>query len=352
MSAARVLMIGTDPASKGGISSVINMYAEGGLLDKIDFMASYTDGGIPRKIGFYLQFLARFIGALITRPQLRVIHIHTASYGSFTRKSLVILLSRLFGKRVILHVHGAEFNVFYGKCAPPARWLIRRLLRMCHVIIALSRKWKEDLFAISGNPDIRVLYNPTVMQPPVDLNGQEDVNFLFMGRLGKRKGVYDIIESARHIRSGKVKIRLYGDGELEQVKNMVDATGVYDKISVCGWISGEQKDAVFRDADVLILPSYNEGLPISILEAMAYGMPVVATDVGGIAEAVEDGVNGYLIRPGEPDRLARCIESLAESTPLREKMGASSHALALQKFALPVIIQQLETLYDEQLDPD
>jgi len=343
----RVLMIGTDPASKGGISSVITMYAEAGLLEKISFLASYTDGSWWHKGWHYIDFLRRYLWMLLSCPSLRIIHVHSASYGSFARKSLVILLARAFGKKVLIHIHGAEFNLFYERSHVFLQAFIRSVLRTSDVIIALSDQWKNDLQHLSGHPDVRVLYNPTIMRDPLLTRDGEAVNFLFMGRLGERKGVYDIIESARRIQSPQVRIRLYGDGDLENVREAIVAAGVEDKVHVCGWIDGNRKDEAFRQADVLLLPSYNEGLPISVLEAMAYGLPVLVTDVGGIPEAVEDGVNGFLLCPGACEQLASRMEELASEPELRRRMGKVGHEIAARKFALSVIVRQLEGLYDE-----
>lgn len=336
-------------ASKGGVSSVIRMYAEAGLLDKVRFLPSYKDGSTASKIVGYLGFLVKYTTTLLSRPSIKVVHVHTASYGSFFRKCWVVLLGRLFGKRVIIHMHGAGFNVFYGKMPAPVQWFIRSVLRSADVIIALSKQWQQDLYRISQHPDIRILYNPTILKEPVYEAPliDEKVNFLFMGRIGQRKGVYDIIESACKLKAENINIKLYGDGEVENVKQLVSRNGVSDKVSVCGWIDGHQKDKTYREASVLLLPSYHEGLPISVLEAMAYGLPVLATDVGGIAEAVQDGENGFLIRPGECDKLAERIEELALSPELRRKMGQRGYELAMEKFALPVIMRQLEALYEE-----
>jgi glycosyltransferase involved in cell wall biosynthesis len=218
-------------------------------------------------------------------------------------------------------------------------------------MVALSSQWKQDLQKISPRSDIRVIYNPTILRDislESGLSHQKNpVQFLFMGRIGKRKGVYDIIESMRQVRSDNVQVHLYGDGELDQLQKLVQEQGLEHCVKVCGWIDGSTKDATFRSADVLLLPSYNEGLPISVLEAMAYGLPVLATDVGGIPEAVIEGQNGFLISPGQCDVLADRIERLASSLELRQKMGRVGYEMAATQFSLPVIIQQLESLYDE-----
>lgn len=347
----RVLMVGTNPASKGGISSVIRMYEEGGIFRKVSFLASYTDGGALTKIRHYAGFLGQFMGQLIRKPSLRLVHIHTASYASFTRKSLVVLLAKLFGKKVILHVHGAEFAVFYQKSGWLRKQWISGILERCDCLIALSGQWREDLQKIAPRADVRILYNPTVMKDVSFETGLphqgNNVKFLFMGRIGKRKGVYDILEAMQQVRLPNVEIHLYGDGDVEQVKSLVSQKGLQDAVKVCGWIDGSRKDSTFREANVLLLPSYNEGLPISVLEAMAYGLPVLATDVGGIAEAVQEGLNGYLISPGESDKLTDRIERLASSADLRLKMGRAGYEIAAERFSLPVIVEQLESLYDE-----
>ncbi|WP_373531363.1 glycosyltransferase family 4 protein [Vampirovibrio sp.] len=327
------------------------MYEQGALFEKVRYLASYTDGNPLKKLLYYFGFLGRYLITLLTVPSLRLVHIHTASYASFTRKSLVVALAKLFQKKVILHVHGAEFALFYQKCGLlRKKWLVF-ILGICDCLIALSDQWKRDLHKISPGSDIRVVYNPTILRDLSLESGlphqKTSVQFLFMGRIGKRKGVYDIVESMRQVQSEHIQIHLYGDGDVAQLQKLVNETGLERSVKVCGWIDGSVKDATFRNADVLLLPSYNEGLPISVLEAMAYGLPVLATHVGGIPEAVTEGKNGFLIAPGHCADLADRIERLASSVELRQKMGRAGYEMAAARFSLPVIIQQLESLYDE-----
>ncbi len=353
-----VLMVGTDPNSKGGISSVIRLYEEGGLFQRVRFLASYTDGGFWKKLRYYGGFLMEYVQVLNQNKNIRLVHIHTASYGSFARKTWVILLAKLYRKNIALHVHGAEFALFYQRANILKQQWIRFLLNQCHVIFALSHQWKQDLGRIVPGKDIRVLYNPTVLrdlslEKGISHQGlrEEPVKFLFMGRIGKRKGVYDIIESARALSAKNVQIQLYGDGEVDAIESLINAQGLQDIVQVKGWIDGSRKDQTFRDANVLLLPSYNEGLPISVLEALAYGLPVLATDVGGISEAVEEGRNGFLIQPGQCERLTERMERLAASPELRTQMGQAGYDIAAERFSLPVIMNQLESLYDEFTQP-
>ncbi len=346
-----VLMIGTDPDSRGGISSVIRMYDKGGLFQKVLYLASYQDGNRWQKSVFFLSFLGRYLRVLMTTPSIRVVHIHTASYFSFIRKSIAAVFAALFGKSIILHIHGAEFILFYEKGGWLVKRFIRTILSQCDCILALSSQWKDDLKNISPDSDIRVIYNPTIVRTKFSASQSSDLNspvkFLFMGRIGKRKGVYDILESLQYIQSRNFEIQLYGDGDLAPVEALIRKHQLQGQVKLCGWIDGETKDAVFRQADVLLLPSYNEGLPISVLEALAYGLPVLSTAVGGISEAVEEGVNGFLIQPGQCKVLAERIEQLSSSSAIRTQMGQSGYELAKSRFDLPIIIEKLEALYRE-----
>ena len=168
-----------------------------------------------------------------------------------------------------------------------------------------------------------------------------------MGRLEKRKGIYDIIEAAKYIKNPDVIINLYGDGNPEEFQKLVMDNNLQEKVQIKGWISGDKKNEIFQASDVLILPSYSEGLPMSILEAMAVGLPIISTPVGGIPEAVEDGVNGFLIQPGDYKALAEKIDILANDKQLREQMGQNGYKIAKEKFDVDVVIKQLKEIYNK-----
>lgn len=338
-----VLMIGPAMDAKGGISSVLDLYRQGELFERHRFLASTTDGSILKRVSYFIDFLERYLRMLMTDPAIRIVHIHIAVRGSVVRKSLVTAIAKLFRKDVILHFHGAQFNVLYGNSPQWLRALIGWSFRTADRVLCLSEDCREHIRDTLG-VDAQVMPNPTILQAPVSQQA-DPVNFLFMGRLGKRKGVYDIIKAAASLPKEGLKIHLYGDGELDEVRRLVSETGVQDRVLVHGWISGDEKQRIFQQSQVLLLPSYNEGLPISILEALAYGMPVISTPVGGIPDAVRDGMNGYLIAPGDTGALAERIARLAASQALRLEMGAAGFQLAKEKFSLDKILSRLEELY-------
>lgn len=341
------LMIGSSLLNKGGMISVVQMYQQAGLLENIPYLSSHIDGGLEKRLIIFIRFLFIYILALTVCPSIGFVHMHMSECGSFYRKSLTLIIAKLYSKKVILHMHGAEFVSFYQNAPLFIQAYIRWVMRTADCLIALSSNWKQDLLKISPDAKIEVIFNPCIMKAERQVVKKDKVQFLFLGRLGERKGVYDILKAAEQLREANVDISLYGDGEVEAARNIVKKNQLHDVVKVHGWISGEEKDAVFENADVLLLPSYHEGLPIAILEALSQGMPVISTPVGGIPEAVHDGVNGFIVQAGDHVALGNRIQVLAKSQELRSKMGHASQAIAHQKFEITTILQEIECLYNK-----
>jgi glycosyltransferase involved in cell wall biosynthesis len=311
-------------------------------------LSSFKDGNALTKLMIFSAFFIKYIFVLITARNIQLIHIHGASEGSVFRKHITIKIAKLFHKKVIYHIHGAEFDLYYKKSSNFIKQIMANSLNKSDLIIVLSKEWENKISNICSNKNIRILYNPTVIKEINHIESQR-VRFLFMGRLEKRKGIYDIIEAAKYIKNPDVIINLYGDGNLEEFQKLIIDNNLQEKVQIKGWISGDKKNEVFQTSAVLILPSYSEGLPMSILEAMAVGLPIISTPVGGIPEAVEDGVNGFLIQPGAYKALAEKIDILANDKVLREQMGQDGYKIAKEKFDINVVIKQLKEIHNELL---
>lgn len=329
----KILIISPDMSEQGGIASVVKTYYDNNLADgQTVYLSSYKS---KNPLGEFLKFWVKFLSILIKDKTVKIAHIHTSSKGSFLRKSMIMYVAKAFGKKTILHVHGSEFKVFYDKSPDIIKKFIEKTFDNADCVIVLSKQWKDIISQITKNENIQIVYNPIKIHEPNKLEG---ANFLFMGRLGKRKGVFDIFEAAKSV-CGDVVINLYGDGE-------IDKSLAPENVKIHGWVSGEEKDKILRNSDVLLLPSYNEGLPISILEAMSYGMPIISTPVGGIVEAVENNVNGFIVNCGDTSDLAAKINALCDKD-LRLKMGAESFRLVKEKFDVEIIKTRLKEIYDE-----
>jgi glycosyltransferase involved in cell wall biosynthesis len=178
--------------------------------------------------------------------------------------------------------------------------------------------------------------------------------FFFSGQIGSRKGVFDLLSAFRDARKvcPDIRLRIAGDGELQQATMLTRELRLDDSVTFLGWLSAADIQRELGVAEVFVLPSHNEGLPMSLLEAMACGLPVVSTRVGGIPELVTDGVNGLLIVPGDVEALTRSIILLANEPSLRATLGECARETVRLRYSLETIMPRLQYIYDSMLVPD
>lgn len=349
-----VLMVGPARNVRGGISSVVNSYYNSSLVDRhqIIYIASHVDGIKIIKALYFAKAISFFVFYLLLR-KAKLVHIHCASRASFTRKSIFIILAKMFCREIIVHIHGAEFNIFYNdECNVIKKYYIRKILLLTDCIIVLSERWKEDIRNIVGRyVNIKIIANSVKL--PAHIKGRNEsthINVLFVGRLGTRKGTYDLLKAAEIIikLNRNVRFILCGDGDIGQVKNIISKKDLTQNIILPGWVLN--KEQYFRNADIFVLPSYNEGLPMALLEAASYGLPIVSTPVGGISEVIIDGVNGFLIQPGDINALKKCLLKLINDKDLRIRMSAKARQMVKEKFNIEQKVLEVDNLYKELLE--
>ena len=157
----------------------------------------------------------------------------------------------MFGKKTVIHIRGGEFNNFYNNGSFLRKKAISFVLNQTDVVLVLSKQWKEFIGNITSNQNIKIFYNPIIIK---DINfdsvNENIINVLFMGRIGKRKGAYDIIEAAKYITNKNIKINLYGDGENNKFKKLTTENNLENIISVNDWITGEQVDKAYSNTDI------------------------------------------------------------------------------------------------------
>lgn len=348
----KVVMIGPSYDSKGGIASVVNAYRATGLFDRwgIVYLPTQCDKSTVRKLLIVIKGCRKFV-SLLARGQVGVLHAHVASRSSFLRKSMFIMLTVAARRPVIFHLHGGEFMQYYHEeCGALRKWFVRFVLDHCAVIIGLSHSWQANLTKITSNGNVVCIPNPVSFQKRNTLQSpREPATLLFLGRLERGKGIYELLEAIAKLSPSFPKIRLLAgsDGNIKDVADHARKLGIQDRIELLGWVQGSQKEELLARATLFVLPSYNEGLPMGVLEAMAAGLPVVATAVGGIPDAVEDGVEGLLVSPGNVDALCAAIEKLLLSSQLRQQMGEAAVRKVRDQFAANRVVPKIDTLYVE-----
>ncbi|CAH0322659.1 N-acetyl-alpha-D-glucosaminyl L-malate synthase [Peribacillus simplex] len=347
----KICMIVQDRMVKGGIAAVVNGY-RGSRLEKefrIRYVESYKDGGKFTKLlkGFtgYLHFAKVLI---LEKPEL--VHIHSSFGMSFYRKIPYIYMASWANKPIINHCHGAEFDTFYLKANVRKKRLIEKIYNKCSMVIALSDEWKERLSLIVPVDKIEVIENYSIIHEDAvkeRVNRLSNSQILFLGEIGQRKGCYDIPAVVEKVveKFPDVKFVLGGTGDIVTLKSSLREKGVEKNVIFPGWVRGNEKDKLLRESDIFFLPSYNEGMPMSILDAMGYGLPIVSTLVGGIPKIVHNGENGYVCEPGDVQGLSNALIEILMNEYTCKKYANSSLEIVKQKYSLDEHIKRLTILY-------
>lgn len=351
----KILEIGpSETRSRGGMAEVIRGIRESEVLGRafeIDSFPSYIDGSLPVRLLYSLYGYLRF---LTCYGKYDLFHIHTAERGSTFRKNFYLRRVKRAGKRAVVHIHGAEYLTFYDGLDSRKKELVKNFFQQADLVLALSGSWKEELEYRFQMKACQTLYNgvePAELQPAVSDPAERRNSFLMLGRLGKRKGTYDLIAAAEMAlrQNPGLKLCLAGDGEVDQVRALVKEKGLEPNITVPGWIDRTERLRRLRDAATVVLPSYHEGLPVSILEGMAAGKAIISTTVGAIPEVVGPE-NGILVEPGDIPALADALLRCSSSPELLKNMSENNRKKVEKEFSIRRMHQQLAAYYRQVME--
>ena len=343
-------------AAPGGMSQVVENLRQSGLFERYPVRVIWTHdrGGTGLRIGMFLRSFALFAIMLVT-GRVALVHAHVAMRGSFWRKSLFIALAWFFRRPTVLHLHGSQFVEFYEReCGSLGKFAVRFVFERVDAVIVLSEQWRTFVRGLAPAAQVITMHNfvnasqlSDEMRNSVGRRSTDTI--LFLGEIGKRKGIYDLLHALPRVIDVVPGARLIagGTGELEQVRQCAKDLNVDGRVHLPGWVSGHEKVRLLSEAAVYALPSYNEGLPVSILEAMACGLPVISTPVGGIPEAIRDGQEGFLVAPGAIDELSSRIIQLLLDSRLRREMGANAKRRLQTNFSATSTVNSIVALYEK-----
>ena len=362
-------MVGAGRTAQGGITTVENLILEYVPPDlKIRQLPTYGAHSFPLNLLIYATTLIRLFGILVFR-KTDLLHVHFAERGSTIRKLLVVSLARCFRMPYILHSHGAAYEQYYDRTSSVFKAIVKNSFHDCTKFIALSKSWAEyyqDSFGLTEY-QMEILKNPVELPSSVpDRSRHQDVHFLFMGHIGERggpldrlgpmachvrqnKGAFDLIQAFANLTPEdrtRARLTLAGSGQTGQAAKLAAELGVGDAVCIKEWVNKDERNQLLGKADVFVLPSYHEGLPMSLLEAMANGLPPLTTPVGGIPEAVTDGQNGLLTPPGDIDALSRKMRLLIRDESLRVMLGKAARVTAFQ-FDIRSYVNTLARIYQD-----
>ncbi len=350
------ITIATSMNGKGGVATVLNTFNSGGFFDKwnMKLIASHNSDSKFKGLNRLFLFASVFVKLVYFNLfyQVGVVHIHMSSRGSYLRKSLIVRFAKFLKNRVIIHLHGGEFQTFYNEeCSEKKQTHIRNTFDLADSVIVLSTQWFSWMKTIVEEPNkIKIVYN-AVPQLVLDRGLQQNASILFLGPLGDCKGVADLIHAFKKviIKDESATLLLGGDGDLNLYKELVASLEIEKSVRFLGWVSGEEKNSYLAKADVYCLPSYNEGFPMGVLEAMSAGVSVVASTAGGIPDAITNEKEGLLITAGDIDGLSNALLRVISDRELNTCFTLAAKRKFDNNFSEPVVFCELDKIYNHLL---
>src|SRR5699024_4267681 len=297
----KVIFIGPQyKNSRGGIGAVLATYAQN--IKDFKFIASYNSlYSLPKNSLFFIKAIMILFKKLMLDKDIRIVHLHGNLKGSFYRMYIFFVISKyIFHKKVIYHYHAGErFKVFYDGANRFIKYLLSHLLRKSDVLICLSNNFYLFFNKNYRVNKIEVLHNPVSLPSSGDANRSKDpiLKLLFLGRIVEPKGIFDLLNVMLKYRSeleGHVVLHIGGSDDGMKISKFIQENNLEGYIVFKGWVKGRDKEMLLSACDVFVLPSYREGMPVSILEAMSYGKAILSTTVGGVPEIVQNNGNGLL----------------------------------------------------------
>lgn len=344
----RVVMIGTDPSTRGGISAALAAWDDAGLFARwpVTYIPTHRDGSWLQKLLRAVDALAAFTWLAI-RVRCAILHVHGASRASFWRKAPFMVTAHALDWPVVFHLHGGGFATFYEReCGPFARALVRATLGRADRIVVVSERWEAWVRATFAHPEVHCVPNAVPLCRHAS-PGRDPARLAFVGRLTRDKGAFDLVEAVALLRAShpQLRLELAGDGELDAVARRVRELGIHDRVLIRGWCDAPGRERLLERAGLFVLPSHVEGSPMSLLEAMACGCAVVATRVGGIPDTVRDGANGLLVAPGDVAGLAAALARLLDDRALATRLGTAARATIARRHAPAAAIDRVGRIY-------
>lgn len=306
---------------------------------------------------YSLLVLLSAIGQLVRgrmTGKLAGVHVNMAERLSLFRKSAVVVSCKALGIPVVLHLHAAQLHHFYRALPKPLQLLTRWVFSLpasCIVLGKSSERFVVDELKVKPER-VEIVINgvpePTEHRRPVQLV-KAIQRVLFVGNLSERKGVTDLLNALAlpGFDASKLEVTFVGGGDVGSYQQKAQSLGLSRWTKFHGWADQKQVAQLMARSDVLILPSYDEGLPLVILEALANSLAVICTPVGEIPQALTDGVNALFVQPGDVPGIAAGLQVLISQPELRQQLATNGRALYEARFSLSRFFANIATIHQQ-----
>jgi polysaccharide biosynthesis protein VpsI len=340
----RVLVVTPGHQGRGGIDSVVRLHQSTEVWRSMcRMLETYNDRSASQKI---LAALKGYAIAPSKIVQVDVVHFHLAGEISLLRKLPIVALTVALRRKLVIHIHASGEESLFVK-TPRRAW--KFVLGNADRVLALSPTWAQVIERHIPEAKVEVLPNPVKTFSPAPLTNPDQPRVLYVGKLEARKGFNNLIDAAAIVLKEFPQAEFWfaGHGDLEAARQQAERLGIQSQIHLLGWRSGKELEAIYNQATLFCLPSFNEGVPMSMLEAMSHGLPVVCTRVGGIPDIVRDGENALYAEPGNQHSIADSLSRLMRDPLFAETMALEARRTVLEKFSLNIVEKRLDALYRE-----
>lgn len=360
----RLLFVSPLPPPQGGIATWTAAIAQSPLAERFEIRvvdaSPSAKGSVSQESRFRLDRVldaARILGQLAWqlltfRPHL--VHVNTNYYWAFLRDGLAVRLARRAGARTLLHFRGGDFPDFVEGASPAFRRYVEATLRRTDRLVALTARTQAFLGERVQPERVRFVPNFVRLEDlgevPDRASRDGPPEVLYVGWLVEAKGVGELLAAARAL--PRARFTLVGPQEPAFVASIrPELEALADRVELLPERGRAEVVELYRRADVHVLPSHREGFPNVVLEAMAAGLPVVATTVGAIPDAVRDEQEGLLVPPQDAEALTGALRRLVDDRALRLRLGRQARQRAETVFSLPAVCERLAAVYGELLSP-
>ena len=283
-------------------------------------------------------------------PRRPLLHVHVAGRGSTIRKIILVHFARALRLPVVLHLHDYDYRQSLQRFPKFIQRLARSMFRISGWVVVLGDKDRDLVETELGVSPDRLSVIPNAVPAPrrnsditanalaqvsAHVSTRGPVQILFLGNPSRRKGVHDLIAALaeRPLRDMDWHVTVAGGGdEIATFREQAKAAGLSDRVDFTGWVGRAETMALLESADILVLPSYAEGMAMSVLEGMSYGLCVVCTPVGSLQYVIENEVTGLIVEPGNVAGLRQALSRAVQDQGLRNRLGAEAARVFASKF--------------------
>lgn len=338
----KVMMVGSAEKSNGGVTTVLKILKASPIWKKYNcyWLGTQIQGNKIRKIYYCLK---SYFTALFIINKFDIIHFHTVPDISLLVQLPVYILALLWKKKIILHLHvGNQIEDFKSSK------LFHFCIKHSSEVLLLANLWVEKFKNLFPEYNIPCDYLYNAFQPVKAIEySKHTKTIIFAAHLNANKA-YDILLKAFkeiHNKYPDWKLIVMGDGEITKAKNLANQLHIEKKVLFTGYVTGDKKEKYFQEGSIFCLCSYKEGFPMVVMEAWAYGIPVITTPVGGLPEVIKENVNAITFQFGNVQELSEKLEYFIKNPQKRFEISSYSQKFVSQFFSIESISQKLDSIY-------